>query len=55
MLSKAGKESFKVIVLDGYSEFTQSLAKTLMVIDSGNYHGYGVNDLPDMAAPGEAY
>lgn len=53
MLMKPGKESFKILVLDGYSEVTQSLAKNIIVIDTGNYHGYNAGDLPDMDAPGE--
>lgn len=53
MLMKPGKESFKILVLDGYSEVTQSLAKNIIVIDTGNYHGFQANDLPDMDAPGE--
>jgi len=53
MLAKPGKESFKILVLDGYSEVTQSLAKTIIVIDTGNYHGYNAGDLPEMDAAGE--
>jgi len=53
MLTKPGKESFKILVLDGYSEITHSLAKTLIVMDTGNYHGLGSDDLPSMDAAGE--
>jgi hypothetical protein len=47
MLTKPGRESYKIVVLDGFTEITHSQVKNITVIDTGNYHGYGAQDLPN--------